>query len=170
MQVWGFFPFSDLLSGSLQWASSVLLGPELSFCCSEPQGSHLRQGSPWDGSLLGAHMFHMETQRSWCPWSRPVGVRATPRCPPFPSWRSSLRPFHEAPQKVLAGAIQMGDWVRAWSWMGLPSLPAHFPQPLSPASGDGVTWSPPLPSRDLRLWQNTLGCLLLNAVHVPNTQ
>lgn len=35
----------------------------------------------------------------------------------------------KAPQKVVAGAIQMGDRVRAWPWMGLPSLPAHFPSP-----------------------------------------
>ena len=69
--------------GSLQWALFHAHLARLSFCCSEPQESHLRQGSPWDGSLLGAHMLHMETQRVGAPWTRPVGLRATPRCPPF---------------------------------------------------------------------------------------
>ena len=35
----------------------------------------------------------------------------------------------KAPQKVLAGAIQMGDRVRAWPWMGLPSCLPTFPSP-----------------------------------------
>ena len=111
-------------------------------------------------------------QRVGAPWSRPVRVRATPRCSPF---LPGLEEPEAIPWRLLRRSCQvqaqMGDQLRAWPCMGLPSFLPTLPSPSVLPLGMEWAWRPPLPLRDHRLQQNTLGCLFYwMQVHIPNTQ
>ena len=47
------------------------------------------------GGLLGAHMLHTWKHRVGALWSRPMGVRATPRCSPFLPGEEEPEASHE---------------------------------------------------------------------------
>ena len=86
-----------------------------------------------------SHAPQVETQRVSAHRSRPMEVRATPRCSPLLPGRRSLRHPMKTPQKVQAGAIPVGWPGQNMALDGTSLLPAHFPKPLSPAPGDGVS-------------------------------
>ena len=81
------------------------------------------------GKLLGAHMPHTWKHRELVPmWSRPLEVRATPRCSPLLPGEEEPEASHERLlRRSRQVQSQMGGQVRTWPWMDFPSFLPTFP-------------------------------------------
>lgn len=103
-----------------------------------------------------SHAPHMETQRVGAPCSRPVGVRAIPRCSPFLPGDEEHEASHEGssegPGRCNPRWVTRSEHGVGWTF--LPSCPLSTA--LSPAPGDGVSLATISALGDNRLQQDRL--------------
>ena len=109
------------------------------------------------GILFGAHMLHTWKQRVGALWSRPMGVRATPRCSPFLPGEVETEASHEGSSEG------PGRCNPRWVTRSKHGLGWTFPPScLLPPAPQSCSWGWSEPGIQLCSWGTTgsskLGC------------